>query len=127
MKEITTYKYKGLEYRTEEEAIRNWIKDTENSEFGNMYSVFKLRDGKAVSTYSLKIIDIDELQKIRNVMNDCMVYYKKCNQIYNYKNMSKIKFDNVKHIVLSNLRGINGNVCGFYRINYIDDKLIRIS
>lgn len=119
------YSYKNKFFNTEHEVLQYWL--SLEDECKKYYDIFKYRNKNVVSSFSPKIINKSDLQQIRNHYNSCEVHYKNSNRIYNYKDMNKINYKDLHYVVLMNLRGINGNVAGAIRIEYINGELIKIS
>ncbi len=121
--ERNCYKYRGKEFDTEQEALNTWLQD----ELKQYYSIQKYRNEKLCYCIEPKIITTEQLQKIRDNMNSCEVHYKGNNKVFNYKDMTKIDINNLNHIILMNIRGINNNIAGATRIVNINNILIKVA
>ena len=117
------YQVKDQKFNNEREALKFWLKLGNKKKY---YSVFKNNDNRVIE-YRTKEITREQLNECIKGFNTINVFYKGTNKVYCYRNIDKIDFNNLDHIVLLNLRGRYGHVEGGLRIEYVDDKFIAIS
>ena len=119
---MVKYQVKNQMFDTEKEAIKGWLALGDRKKY---YSIFKHRDG-IVTEYKVREIDLEKVDEYLKSFNSVEVRYKKSNKIYKYKDAKKIDLNNLDNIICLELRGINGNVIGGVRIEYVDDTFVAI-